>query len=506
MILGEIDLDAERYRIGARAVDPVTSEILASAEASARSKADVLQAAERVSERLRRALGDTAPSSALDAETFSTSSLESMHRYALAQEHLAQARYAEAKHEFEAAIEADPEFGRAYSGLAVLSFNQGERDQAERYFEHALARMERMSERERLRTRGTYFVNTGNWSMAIDEFTSLVERYPSDAAGHNNLAVAQFYKRDMALAAEHGRRALEIFPNNVVTRNNLALYAMYAGRFEEATREAERVLELNPSHVKARVVLALSSMVRGEWDRAIETYRRLGEVDDIGASFAALGLGDLALARGHYDDAREVLERDLAVHGEQGVLPARVLIALANVERVRGERDRAEELLGRARRASDRPSILFELASAYVQNGQRAEALELATVLGAQLPATSQMFSALVRGIVHLDLGRGRDALREFQSAQSRMDSWLGRYYLGLAYLQMGAFVEAHSELEHCLRRRGEATAVFLDDVPSFRYLPPVYYYSGRAEEGLGSSGANDAFSNYLSIHQGRVS
>jgi hypothetical protein len=31
------------------------------------------------------------------------------------------------------------------------------------------------------------------------------------------------------------------------------------------------------------------------------------------------------------------------------------------------------------------------------------------------------------------------------------------------------------------MKRRGEATAVFLDEVPSYRYLPPVYYYLGRA-------------------------
>jgi len=29
-----------------------------------------------------------------------------------------------------------------------------------------------------------------------------------------------------------------------------------------------------------------------------------------------------------------------------------------------------------------------------------------------------------------------------------------------------------------------EATAVFLDDVPTYRLFPPVYYYLGRAQEG----------------------
>jgi hypothetical protein len=34
------------------------------------------------------------------------------------------------------------------------------------------------------------------------------------------------------------------------------------------------------------------------------------------------------------------------------------------------------------------------------------------------------------------------------------------------------------------VRRRGEATAIFLDDVPTFRYLAPLPYWLARAQEG----------------------
>src|SRR5437899_6623441 len=43
------------------------------------------------------------------------------------------------------------------------------------------------------------------------------------------------------------------------------------------------------------------------------------------------------------------------------------------------------------------------------------------------------------------------------------------------------------SELEACLKRRGEATAAFLDEQPTYRLFPPLYYYIGRAQEGLKS-------------------
>jgi hypothetical protein len=41
---------------------------------------------------------------------------------------------------------------------------------------------------------------------------------------------------------------------------------------------------------------------------------------------------------------------------------------------------------------------------------------------------------------------------------------------------------------------------VFFDDVPSYRYFPPVYYYLGRAQEGLKGAGAADSYKTYLSI------
>jgi len=93
-----------------------------------------------------------------------------------------------------------------------------------------------------------------------------------------------------------------------------------------------------------------------------------------------------------------------------------------------------------------------------------------------------------------------REALNAFQEAQKFSDTWLGRLDLGRAYLDAGAFTEASSEFDVCLNRRGEATSVFLDDIPSYHLLPNVYYYQGRAREGLHSSGAAESYKTFLDI------
>jgi hypothetical protein len=46
---------------------------------------------------------------------------------------------------------------------------------------------------------------------------------------------------------------------------------------------------------------------------------------------------------------------------------------------------------------------------------------------------------------------------------------------------------------------RGE-TFDILDYLPTYSYLPEVYYYQGRVREGLNSPGAGDSYRAYMSI------
>jgi hypothetical protein len=50
------------------------------------------------------------------------------------------------------------------------------------------------------------------------------------------------------------------------------------------------------------------------------------------------------------------------------------------------------------------------------------------------------------------------------------------------------------------LKRRGEAIELFDDNVPTYAYFPPLYYYQGRVREGMKSEGFADFYKTYLSI------
>ena len=72
------------------------------------------------------------------------------------------------------ATKLDPDFGRAWSGAATAANNLGRRVEAEQYFKEALARIDRMTEREKYRTRGQYYLFSRNAPKAIEELSALI--------------------------------------------------------------------------------------------------------------------------------------------------------------------------------------------------------------------------------------------------------------------------------------------------------------------------------------------
>ena len=328
-----------RYRISTRALaggDQQPVEVYArSVEAS--GKEAVLDAVGRLAGDVREALGDTAVprGGAAAGETFTAASLEAARAYATAQELQWAGRVEEAIAQYRQTLALDPDMGRAHSGLAAQYANLGRLADAERSYQDALARLDRMTDREKYRTRGSYYLFARKPDLAMQEFTALVQAYPADSSGLSNLALAAFYRRDMAQALEQGRRAAQIFPRNVLRRSNVALYAMYAGRFEEAIDEAAAVHELNPTHLKAFVAKALSLLALGRPDEARTAYEQLAATGAAGASFAAAGVADMAIYAGRLADAVASLDvaiaNDLAAKNMAAAAAKRLALADARL-------------------------------------------------------------------------------------------------------------------------------------------------------------------------------
>lgn len=499
-----LDRDKDSYRLTTRAIDTATGNELGRADDVAKDRESVLKVTGTIARKLRIILGD-APTEELAAETFTASSLEAAREYARGQELQWEGKYENAIARYAAAVKLDPTMGRAYAGMAAMYANLNEHEEAEKHYKLAMQHIDRMIDREKYRTRGGYYLLTRNHEKAIEEFRELIRLYPADTSALNNLALSYFYRRDMKRAMEEGAKPVGIYPKNVLFRNNHALYSMYAGDFDSAGAEAGKVLEINPQFVKGYVALAISQAGSDRIEQAQTTYDKLHAISARGAWFANVGRADLSLLRGDHTRASEILRPAIAAEekagNKEGAAHLRTMLAEALV--LAGQNGEAAREASLAAAASSSENVLYAAGRALIAAGVFKPAREISVRLASMIETEAQLYAKLLEGEALLAEQKPREAVNVLSEAQRIGDSWTGRYLRGKAYTDLGAFTEAYSDLEAASKRKGEAVAVLLDDVPTVRLLPYLDYELGRAQHGLGSPAARASFEKFLRARPG---
>ncbi len=505
VITGEISLRGDKYELSAIALDAVSGSVLAKANVTAADKQEILSDLPKLAAPIRKALGDTTPASVqFDAVSggFTASSLEAVHQDALGVEEQFAGKFPEAFASFQKAAELDPKFARAYSGMAAMAQNLGRSKDAVEYMKLAMEHVDRMTERERYRNRGLYYLTTGDWQNCVQEYTQLVAHYPADRVGQNNLATCYTQLRNAPKALEAAQHAVQIVPKGVGQRLNLSFISSFAGDFAAGEKEADAALEINSSAAQGYLVLAEAQLGQGQIEKAAEGYHQLERFGPLGVSTANAGLADLSAYQGKYAEAARILAQGAAadVAAKSADSAARKYAALANMEELQGHHAAALAAIGKALANSQSIQIKFLAAGSYVDAGDLAKAEKLAASLSSELTSEPQAYGKIVEGMIALKRNDAKEALKQITAANTLLDTWIGRFELGRAYLEAGAFTEADSEFDQCVKRRGEAIELFMDNVPTYSYFPPVYYYQGRAREGMKSEGYAEFYKTYLGI------
>lgn len=502
VIGGAVQRDDSGYALSLTAIDATTGKSIISRREKAGSKERLLSVVGKLAAPVRKALGDVSPESKqlAAAETFTAASLEAAHQYSLGQDYQWAAKWEEAIQAYSKAVELDPMLGRAYAGLAVVYYNLGQRAKAEPYFSKAMSLIDRMTDRERYRTRGGYFIREGDIASAIDEYTRLVTQYPADSAALNNLALAYSLRRDMAKAVTYARQSSSIYPKAAMRRANVAIFSLYAGDFAGAEKEAIATIQLNPDYPKAFVVRGLSQLAEGKPNEALESYKHVE--DSLSPSTAAIALADLALYQGRETDAIGILNNAIprSRAEKRSTAAARQLLLLGQAYLLAGRKSEALKSGSDALVEDQSEEVKIEAARIFAQIGNDSKARALAAPLATSLNKDYQAYSKIIEGEILLEHGDALAAIQQFRQAQPLADTWLGRFDLGRAYLAAGAFPQAHAEFNTCQSRRGEATALFLDETPTFHYYPATLYYLGRVQEELKSPAAADSYRAFLDL------
>ena len=252
---------------------------------------------------------------------------------------------------FEQAIEEDPGYALAYSGLAdsyALDLDyrgapvvEGmERAKAEA--RKAIALDETLAEAHTSLAWVT-FIYDWDWVAAEREFNRAIElnpRYSTARQWHAWYLVAMG-RFDDALA--EGRAAIELDPLSVSIRRSMGWLQYYARDFDGALENLRRALAMNPTSEETHRLLGLVYAQQELYDEAAASFRE-AVVNSESDMLSYAGLGQVAALRGRTDEARAVIRELEERQRTRYVSP----VALAMIQLGLGEVDAAFDLLEQA--------------------------------------------------------------------------------------------------------------------------------------------------------------
>jgi tetratricopeptide (TPR) repeat protein len=184
---GSIANIGSQYVLGFKAVNCRTGNNLTEEQVRATNKEQVLTAADKAAVSLRRSLGEslsTVEKFSTPLEQATTPSLEALQAYSLATEKNLQGESAPSLPFFERAIQLDPNFAMAYTGLGYTYSNISEPSLAAVNFKKAYDLRDRVTEREKLVIESAYYWNvSGDLGKTIQALEILEQTYPRNVWG-----------------------------------------------------------------------------------------------------------------------------------------------------------------------------------------------------------------------------------------------------------------------------------------------------------------------------------
>jgi eukaryotic-like serine/threonine-protein kinase len=240
VITGDIARVGGAFTVNARVLRASDGEPLISVREQARGEADLLDAVDRLSRRVRERIGEslrTVRASEPLAQV-TTGSIDALQLYSQATRlHLAGSsdETDRAVHLAEQAIAIDSGFAMAYRLLGIISSNAGfDRGRALAMLTRAYELGERLTERERLTTTAAYHREAGDTDRAVAAYEQLLTRFPDDLTALNNVANLYGQQGDMARAVELYARIVDEDSTRRLSHTNLVQELAASGRIDEA--------------------------------------------------------------------------------------------------------------------------------------------------------------------------------------------------------------------------------------------------------------------------------
>jgi serine/threonine protein kinase/tetratricopeptide (TPR) repeat protein len=398
-LAGTIGSLGSEYVLGLKAVNCRSGDTLAEEQVTAASKEKVLDTLGRAASKLRGELGEsltTVQKLDVPLEQATTSSLEALQAYSLANKAQNEKGYAAALPYHQRAIQLDPNFALGYRAVGSDYFSLGEPGRASEYYTKAFRLREHASEREKLNIAADYYANvTGELDKAVQTYQETIESYPRSAGAYGNLGSVYAEQGQYEKAAETTRQSLRLRPDWVASYEAIANYTLALQRFDEARQSIHeaQARELD-DYIVHGALYALAFLGSDSAAMAEQEHWFAGKPDyeNFGLALAS----DTEAYAGHLGKAREMTKRavDSAIRADSkengAVWQANAALQQAAYGNPAEARQSAAEAL---KLAPASQGVESEAALAFAMAGNTARAESLAQDLGKRYPLDAQMQS-----------------------------------------------------------------------------------------------------------------
>jgi serine/threonine protein kinase/tetratricopeptide (TPR) repeat protein len=255
--------------------------------------------------------------------------------------------------QFQQALEIDPNYALAYSGLADCYIAGGGRhldlSAKEAYARAREAAQKALELDETLAEAHTSLAGVLTsyfwyWERAENEFIRAIELNPSYATARIWYAEHLWSIGRHDVSVQQARLALELDPLSPMISTSLGVALHFAREYDQAIQQYQQTLVANPNFQRAIYWLGLSYLKKEMFPEAIEQFQRVLRLSGDSVDKAALGY---ALAQaGQRNEAEEVLRQLEELSTQRYVSPvdmAMIHIGLEDNERAIEDLERAYE-------------------------------------------------------------------------------------------------------------------------------------------------------------------
>jgi eukaryotic-like serine/threonine-protein kinase len=446
ILTGTIGSLGKQYVITLTAQNTATGDEIASEQATAPDKENVLGALGTAAASMRAKLGEDLASIKKLNTPFgqaTTPSLEAFRAFALGDEaHEKALDIPEAEGHYKRAIELDPNFALAYARLGVVYSNAGEMAKAKPYYSKANDLSTHVSESERLYISSHYDLTvTGNLPRVIETLQETIQTYPGQIHGYININVAYQTLGQFEKALPYAQKAVELQPEDAIAANNLLIDLVSLDRMEEAEREMAREHKLGmDSSTDIASQHLIGYFLLGD---AQQVQRLVAEMAGHPDEFVITQtLGTTQQYAGQYRKAAATFQHAIEQAGHAKAPDAQATNLLTDAlgrgmaGLCNGNEAEVEQALG-----LDKSKQTLETAGlAAAVCGNAKLALPMLEELSRKYPEDTliqDVYLPLSKAFVALVSGQPQQAVTDAEPAKPYAAAYPASYVRGLAYLQM---------------------------------------------------------------------